>query len=386
MENTTEIYHNLSTVGINASLEDFNNDSMNDLISSPRQPVAPPLPPLHNFRKYSYPITIAFGILGNSLIFYIFTKTKLKKPSTARYLAAAAIADTGFLVTSLFINLHTYYNVPIYSTIGPCQLIQFGNNVFTFLSTWYLTSVMVEKYIGVAWPKKKTRLCTVFRAKCVIICLAVLSLVCYLYITWFFGVIQYKSVGITLCSLWRNTGIQDAWTILTRMDAVINFAIPYIVIFIMSCLIAYHTWQYRKNSRTAGERFLRRQRGTTPADKEFKTTPLLLMLATSTLILCSPNNVNRLKELFYTSLQRPQPSVVVAGQISHYMYVLNFSVKVIVYMISTRAFVKEVLDIVCSVKEVLLRRNLRRNSSNELLENGCNNETKTIATSTEGEV
>ena len=361
--------------------DDGNNTVFNGF--PPRRPPPPPLPPLHDFQKYSYPITIAFGLIGNSLIFYIFTRTKLKKPSTSRYLAAAAVADTGFLFTSLFFNLDRYHNVSIFSTIGPCQLIMFANNVFTFLSTWYLTSVMIEKYIGVSWPRKKTRLCTVFRAKCVIIALAVLSLVCYLYITWFFGVVHFKSVGITMCTLWLDPGIQDAWTILTRMDAIVNFAIPYIIIFIMSCLIAYHTWQYRKTARTAGERFLRRQRATTAADKDFKTTPLLLLLAASTLILCTPNNVNRMREFFYKHKEIRQPSV--EGPIFHYMYVVNFAVKILVYTASSKAFVKEIGYIVCSLGKVLTRHD-SRNSSNELLENGCNNETKTIATSTEGEV
>lgn len=370
MENTSDLP--------NVSRHDFNGS--NTAIFLPPPP--PPFPPLYFFQKYSYPITIGFGIAGNCLIFYIFTRTKLKKPSTSRYLAAAAVADTGFLVTSLFFNLFTFYNVSITSTVGPCQLIQFGNNVFTFLSTWYLTSVMIEKYIGVSWPRKKTRLCTVFRAKCVIICLAVLSLVCYLYITWFFGVITYKG-GFKMCVLWSDPGIKDAWTILTRMDAIINFAVPYIIIFFMSCLIAYRTWEYRKISRSAGERFLRRQKITTPADKEFKTTPLLLLLATSTLLLCTPNNVNRLRELFVKHERFQQPSI--EGPIFHYMYVLNDAIKIIVYIAASRAFVKEIVQLFSRAKAVLFRKN-SGTASSELLENGCNNETKTIATSTEGKV
>ena len=191
--NVTLEYNKRYNVESNFSNIDDENDIL--YVGFPPRPPRSRLPPLYEFQKCSYHITIAFGLIGNSLIFHIFTRTKLKKASTSRYLAAAAMADTGFLFTSLFFILDTYNNLAIFSTIGPCQLIQFRNNVFMFLSTWYLTSVMIEKYIGVSWPRKRSRLCTMLRAKCVIIALAVLSLVCYLYITLFFGVVHFKKNG-----------------------------------------------------------------------------------------------------------------------------------------------------------------------------------------------
>ena len=380
-------------VAENATYDDYNstyrdyNGTINETYDEQFPPPPPPLmyPPLYHFRKYAYPITIAFGIVGNSFIFYIFTRTKLKKPSTSRYLAAASIADSGFLCTTLFTNLFHFHDVAIESTVGPCQLIQFGNYVFTFLSTWYLTAVMVEKYVGVSWPRKKTRLCTVFRAKCVIICLAVLSIVCYLYITWFFGVVSYQP-GKKICTLFRSdSGIRDAWNTLTRMDAIVNFAVPYIVIFVMSCLIAYRTWEYRKMSRSAGERFLRRQRITTPADKEFKTTPLLLLLAITTLVFCTPNNVSSMKRVFYSDKRNFRPTLqeMYIFAIFHYLYVLNDAMKIVVYIVASSAFVKEIIEMFCGVKRLLFRQD-SGTASNELLENGCNNDTKTVATSTEG--
>ena len=184
-----------------------------------------------------------------------------------------------------------------------------------------------------------------------------------------------------MSTLWLDPGIQNAWAILTRMDAIVNFAIPYIIIFIMSCLIACHTWQFRRTARTAGERFLRRQRIITPADKDFKTTPLLLLLATSTLILCTPNNVHKMREFFYKHKEIRQSSV--EGPIFHYMYVLSFAVKILVYIASSRAFVKEIANFFRLFRRVLTRHG-SCNSSNELLENGCNNKTKTISTSAEG--
>ena len=380
-ENVTESFYDFAYGDINGTTNDTTTTKI------PRPPMPPPplgYPPLYHFRKYAYPITIALGIVGNTFIFFIFTRTKLKRPSTSRYLAAVAIADSGFLCTALFTNLFHYHNVHIENNVGPCQLIQFGNYVFTFLSTWYLTAVIVEKYIGVSWPRKKTRLCTIFRAKCVIIGLAVLSLVCYLYITWFFGVVPLQQGGKACILFTSDPGIANAWNTLTRMDAIINFAIPYIIILIMSCLIAYRTWEYRKISRSAGERFLRRQRLTTPADKEFKTTPLLLLLALTTLIFCSPNNVSSMKRVFYSDKRNFRPTLeeMYIFTIFHYLYVVNDSMKILVYITASSAFVNEIAELFCGCKRLLFRQDSGRDS-NELVENG-RNDTKTVATSTEG--
>ncbi|XP_045195631.1 somatostatin receptor type 2-like [Mercenaria mercenaria] len=340
MESLTEE----NVTNINVTLYD-NNQTWSFF---PPPPPAPPKDVLLNFKKYAYIITCVIGIIGNIIIFFVFTRTKLKKPSTARYLAAAAVADSGFLLVVMCVNLEEFYKIRVHSVIGPCQLITFGDHAFSFLCRWYLTAVIIEKYIGVMWPRKKTKMCTVFRAKCVIISLAIISIVSYLYMTWFVGVYGDPPV----CRLfYSNKQVLESWKILTKMDSIVNFVVPYLTIFLLTCLIAYRSWEYHRRSMTASERFLRRRRVTTPEDKEFKTTPLLILLAMSTLILSIPNSAMRI--LAFSDDFRPTESTMMMMHLFHYFVVLNSAIKICIYLIASNAFARQLGRSFCMLKSVL---------------------------------
>jgi hypothetical protein len=295
---------------------------------------------LNTFKKYAVPVIISFGVLANILICYVFVKTKMKQISTSRYFAAIAVTDTGFLLTTLVIHLKQF-QVPIYTTHGPCQLTIFGNHVFTFLSIWYLTALVVDKHIGVYWPMKKNKMCTVFRAKCVIIALAVLAVVCYLYITWFFGAVEIH--GTPQCSIWSDQATKESWEILTRMDAAVAFVIPHIIVFILGILIACRTCQYYRMSRPAAEKLRLRNRLPTTLEKEYKTTPVLLAIIATTMILCLPNSVYRL----YILQIHEQPPIAVAinSGIFHLLYSLNYSIKILIYLAWSDSFRKHLFQL-----------------------------------------
>jgi len=308
------------------------------------------------FKKYAYVITNPVGIICNMFVFYIFTRTKLKRPSTARYLAATAIADSGFLLASMMINL-SEFNITVYHRIGICQLVTFGQHAFPFLIRWYLCCAVVDKFIGVNWPRKKPKMCTVFRAKCVVISLAIMAIVCYLYVTWFFYANHYKSIGIVQCTLaWDDIKVLRSWLILTKMDAVVNFGLPYILMLILTCLIAVRSWKYHRNSMSAGERFLRRRGASTPEDKELKTTPLIIVTASVSIILCAPNSVQRLRELDPTFT----PSSPDAQMIMVYFEVLNSCLRILIYTFCSHRFARQ-MGKICTC--LCRKRNVKRDNS-----------------------
>jgi hypothetical protein len=317
-------------------------------------PPPPPPPTMHSdilryFKKYAYLITCIVGILGNIIIFLIYTRTKLKAPSTARYLAAVAVADSGFLLVVMCVNLEESYKIRVHTVIGPCQLITFGDHAFSFLSRWYLTAVIVEKFIGVMWPRKKTKMCTVFRAKCVIICLAVMGIVCYLYTTWFIGVYGDPP----MCRLiYSNKQVFESWKVLSKVDAIINFVIPYLTIFNCTWMIAFGSWDFRKRSR---EWYLRQRRAAAPEVKEFKTTPLLITLATVTLILSVPNSVMRIMAISDDFV--PTMTSMFLMILFHYFVVLNSAIKICIYLLSSKTFARQVGKQFCSIKDTCKKSN-----------------------------
>ncbi|XP_052807624.1 pyroglutamylated RF-amide peptide receptor-like [Mya arenaria] len=351
----------------------------------PMMPPQPPTDPLLEFKKYALIITNIIGILGNFLVFYVFTRTKLKRPSTSRYLAATAIADSGYLMTVMLVSMTQHNNMRIQNRVGMCQLVQFGQHAFPFLIRWYLTAVVVDKYIGVMWPRKKSKMCTVFRAKCVIISLAIMAIVCYLYVTWFF--VSYD-IEPPVCSInWADKRVKDSWTILTRMDAIVNFVFPYIIMFSLTCLIAYRSWQYHQHSMSAGERFLRRRRVTTPEDKEFKTTPLLILLVSFSLLLCIPNSTSRLRELSSSDF-RPQitETTLMINGLFFYFEVLNSAIRIFIYILASNSFTRQLGKILFCTHRCKKKKSDNRElqSCHQTSIDGNTSNVKTVGTSTEG--
>ncbi|KAL4233899.1 hypothetical protein ACF0H5_008571 [Mactra antiquata] len=327
----------------------------------PGMPPRPPMPVdvLLDFKKYAYVITCAVGILGNILIYIVFTRTKLKKPSTSRYLAAAAVADSGYLLAVMFVKLGEFHKFRFHQLIGPCQIITFGEHAFSFLSRWYLTAVIVEKYIGVMWPRKKSEMCTVFRAKCVIICIAILGIVCYLYVTLFVGV----SGNPPQCKLYGDDfSALETWAVLSKFDTIFNFVLPYLIMLILTMPIGFLTWQYHKRSVTTSETFLRRRRGQSNEGKEFKTTPLLILLSCCTLILCTPSSALRLKDFTNPFMgKRPNETDILLMGLFHYFAVLNSAIKIFVYIVASISFARELGTVFCAVRKLW-----KRSDSNEL--------------------
>ena len=173
--------------------------------------------------KWAVPVIISLGIPLNTLSFYVFTSTKLKNTSSSRYLAAISVVDTFYLVTKLMVDLALYHQVPVYTIHGACQLIFYINNMSIFLSYWYVTTLVVDKFIGIYWPVRKSAYCTVFRAKCVIVSFVVMAIVFYHYITWTYGYDE----ALKLCLPYRESPLLEAYHRMNMMDYVLVAILPF---------------------------------------------------------------------------------------------------------------------------------------------------------------
>jgi len=306
-----------------------------------------------DFQKYAYMIMNPMGIVCNLFVFYIFTKTKLKRYSTAQYLAATAIADSGFLLALMVKNLNEY-RIPIYHRHGGCQLVTFGLHAFPFLIRWYLCCAVVDQFIGVHWPLKKPKICTVFSAKCVVICLAIVAVVCYLYVTWHFYSTHYEFIDIVICTLaWDDTNVLRSWFILTKMDAVINCGLPYILMLILTCLIAVRCWICPRSSLSAGDIFPQRRGASATKPNELKTMQVIVITASVSIILCAPNCVQRLRELDPTFT----PSSYVVETIVVYCEALSSCIRIFIYTFCSHRFARQVrIHFPCLCRKLNIRK------------------------------
>ncbi|KAK9499344.1 hypothetical protein O3M35_002395 [Rhynocoris fuscipes] len=130
---------------------------------------------VHTFQLYYTPILVLFGSLGNCLSVIVFFSTKLKKLSSSYYLSALAISDTGVLFFT-FTSWLSLFEVSLFNKHGLCQLSVYLMQVCSFLSVWFIVAFTVERFIAVRYPLKRPSMCTVSRAKIVLIGLSLLAL------------------------------------------------------------------------------------------------------------------------------------------------------------------------------------------------------------------
>lgn len=124
---------------------------------------------------YYTPFITFTGTIGNVLSILVFFRTKMKKLSSSYYLAALGASDTGYL----FLNFVQWLNVlgiNIYNRDIVCQLFTFLSSTFCVLSVWFVVAFTVERFIAVLYPLKRQTMCTVRRAKSVLICLIVIGI------------------------------------------------------------------------------------------------------------------------------------------------------------------------------------------------------------------
>lgn len=118
--------------------------------------------------KYYVPIICCTGSIGNILSVFVFFMTKLRKLSSSFYLAALAISDTCFLC-GLFVQWLNFLNVNIYNLNYFCQFFTFISYLASFCSVWFVVAFTVERFIAVMYPLKRQIMCTVRRAKIVLL-------------------------------------------------------------------------------------------------------------------------------------------------------------------------------------------------------------------------
>lgn len=301
---------------------------------------------INKFKDWAALFIIGFGVFGNILCFYIFTRSKLRKVSSSRYFSAIAIVDMGYLLSTLC-NYLTNWGITIYHIHGICPLSMYMNHICAFLSIWYVTALVIEKFIGLYWPSKKANFCTVFRAKCVIVGLAIFAVVCYHYVTWTVG----SSAPFSYCFPWPEDELLETWTELNKVDVIVVSVIPYVLIFCLSCLIAIKTWKFYKRNRSTGFRLHRRQTAFIPQDKEYKTSGLLLLISFVTLILGVPYGV-------YREVMIMEP--VELGPLAQFFHFVSYSIKPVIYVIASRPFRKKIWKM---IKNVCLCKSMFRSSS-----------------------
>lgn len=135
-----------------------------------------------NIHKYSIPIVIIFGTIGNMLSCIIMARKSTRKHVSSVCFRTLAVVDTFVLfLSSLMPWVQRWYLYPVlqfsiqhYSQIT-CKLYQFIQYWPRDLSAWILVMISIERVVGVIFPYKHDIIFTKRKAMYYII---VLTIIC----------------------------------------------------------------------------------------------------------------------------------------------------------------------------------------------------------------
>ncbi|XP_014486284.1 PREDICTED: thyrotropin-releasing hormone receptor [Dinoponera quadriceps] len=298
---------------------------------------------LHNIQVYYTPILVHLGLLGNILSVCVFFGTKLRRASSSIYLGALAISDSGFLVMVCLVWLNEF-NIHLFNESGYCQSIVYVSAVCSFLSVWLVVAFTVERYVAVKYPLRRQSLCTIARAKVVIIGLTVLAILLSGPFLLFSGPrkVPTRYGNTTLCYL--ATGWESWANAYNYVDTVLTFAVPLTMIVIFNTLIARNIYKHDHVRRTltiesdvSNEKDARNARDRMP---QTKVTKMLLIVSSAFLCLNMPSFVLRMFA-FYDQSQKYW--LISAQQMCNILFNTSFGINFILYCASGQNFRKEMV-------------------------------------------
>ena len=130
----------------------------------------------HCFRWIAAPlgaIIFTVGICGNILVVIVIAQTKFMRTTTNCYLVSLAIADCIVLLSATLPSIpEPFFQIdewPFGRVM--CSMLVFLQYVGVNASSLSITAFTVERYIAICFPIKAQTLCTISRAKRIIICL-----------------------------------------------------------------------------------------------------------------------------------------------------------------------------------------------------------------------
>ncbi|KAK2148294.1 hypothetical protein LSH36_504g02013 [Paralvinella palmiformis] len=185
-------------------------------------------------------IIFAVGLVGNAMVVIVVLRTRSMHTPTNCYLVSLAIADVLLLISAPLPTIVEYFLIIDQFVLGPvgCALMVFTQYLGINVSSLSITAFTVERYIAICHPMKAQTMCTVRRAKRIIVALWVFGL-CYcapwLGLTTTYVKAYRGGVHIEVCTFKLE---RDSYLTYYMADLVIFYVVPLLLTCILYGLIA----------------------------------------------------------------------------------------------------------------------------------------------------
>ncbi|KAI4489535.1 hypothetical protein M0802_011070 [Mischocyttarus mexicanus] len=297
---------------------------------------------LRGIQLYYTPILVYLGSFGNCLSVYVFFGTKLRQISSSIYLGALAISDTGFLI-SLFVVWLDMVDIGIFNMQGLCQFFIYFTTVCSFLSVWFVVAFTVERYIAVQYPFLRQSMCTVARAKKVVIGLTILGIILCSPVLLFSSprLSMSNNKNVTRCLV--AEGLELSSIIFNSIDTILTFVVPFTLIVLLNILIAraiYKLARVRRTltseSRTSQEQMSCNQ---SPRNTLAQSKITKMLLTVSTIFLCLNLPAYGIRAYAFLHPDNDPPQLVEMMQpIFNMLFNTNFGINFILYCTTGQNF------------------------------------------------
>lgn len=124
------------------------------------------------------PVLSVIGIVGNLLCMLVLRGKQLRGVSTSHYLQAMLVAEILHLLTLL----HTWINdykmlTDTFSLSGWCQFVTLIHNASQFLSTWFVLTLVIDRFLATWFPSLESRWCNPFKAKVSVVVTCIVAVI-----------------------------------------------------------------------------------------------------------------------------------------------------------------------------------------------------------------
>lgn len=313
---------------------------------------------MQSFNHYYIPLLVAAGLTGNFLSILVFKSTKLRNIPASQYLASLAVVDSGVLLIDLF-NLSG--GAALMSFNGWCQLILYANNVFCFLSVWFVVSFTTERFVAVRYPLHRLRWCTIERCRTTIIFLVTFSCLWNIYLLVTAKPVLLEGTNATMCTTTED--YMSTVFVFNYLDSVLTLVIPFCLIIIFNLSISVKLL-YRSPTKSLAQLTVSSTRAFLYEDisssrrhscqekKDEKITKVLLIVSMVFLIMNSPDHILRIftsllyhLDIWSTLELESRCAILMVQMVTSVAFRTNFGVNFFLYNLVGKNFRRNVRNL-----------------------------------------
>lgn len=303
--------------------------------------------------KYSFPLIIIAGTVGNTLSFLVLLSKKLRKQSVYLFLACLAISDTLVLYFSAlktWLRVITEYEI-LHQSYLSCKLITFILHASFHLSSWFVVLVNLDRFYAIWWPIRAVFVFSPKRAKIVLVATTLSACIYSSHVFWTYT-LKLDDKGRILTCVSSDKYQYFMMHIFPSLKLTTYCFLPFAFVLMMNiaiiCKLVRRSNQVRRLTSQAHQ----------SVNNKYKIVSLLLTLSFTWLILTSPYNIWSLTGYRGTEKSNKENTLLLKTILFTMMYI-NHALNFYIYCLTGRKFRGELMNFLKCQKPEKIRRSIR---------------------------